>query len=123
MTDTFDELPWHDAVIVTIVIDRQRAGEVDEVALVVRWPDGRRERITFFDCYALDAAMNFGIVAAETVRTADELDDTEKLQRVRAVWRPLGVDLSALRCFRIETNSTASVLEIHAKGWRLEPAP
>jgi hypothetical protein len=122
MTDTFDQLPWHDAVILGVEIDRRRAGDADEVTLAMQWPDEQRERITFFECYALDAALNFGIIAAETVLTASELEVTDKLGSVRARWSRRGVDLSSLRCFRIETNSTASILEIYAKGWRIERA-
>jgi hypothetical protein len=107
-------------VILSIEIDRRTPGEKDEVVLTVRWPDERPGQICFFGCYRLDARLNFGVVAAETVRAAQELDDTDGLGRVREEWSRLGVDLSTLRCFTIETNSTGSVIEVYAQGWRRE---
>src|SRR5262249_13509447 len=114
MSATFNELPWHDAVILSIEIDRRRPGEADEVILAMLWPDERRGRIRFFGCYALEARLNFGVVAEETVRTAMELDDIEKLKSIREQWSRLGVDLATLKCFSIETNSTASTINVYA---------
>ena len=117
MSERFDELHWHDAVILSIEIDRRHPGEKDEVLLAVQWSDEQRERIRFFGCYGLEASLNFGVVAAETVMTADEFEDTERLKGIRDQWSRLGVDLSALRCFVIKTNSTASTIAVYAQGW------
>ena len=110
MSRSFEDLPWHDAVILGIEIDRGRPGAADEVRFSMLWPDDRHSEIRFLDCYALDARMNFGVVAAETVRSVIERDDTDTLRRIRDIWRNSGADLSALRSFTIETNSTARAL-------------
>jgi hypothetical protein len=116
-TESFNELPWHDATMLELRIDRRRAGHVDEVVLTMMWPDERRSRIRFIGCYGIDAKMNFGVVSAETVRSAMEREDSEELGALRAKWKPLGIELSGLRAFSIETNSTGSLLTIYSQGW------
>jgi hypothetical protein len=118
MKRRFEDLPWHDATILELKVDRRRPGEADEVMLSMLWPDGQRSNVLFVDCYALVAAMNFGVVAAETVRVATEFGDTEDLRQHQVRWSRLGVDLSDLRMFRLETNSTASAITVFARGWK-----
>jgi hypothetical protein len=115
--ESFNEFPWHDATILELRVDRRHAGHADEVELTMMWPDERRSQIRFIDCYGIDARMNFGIVAAETVRSAVEREDSEELQALRAKWKPLGIDLSGVRSFSIETNSTGSLLTVFSRGW------
>jgi hypothetical protein len=115
--ESFNELPWHDATMLELRIDRRRAGHVDEVVLTMMWPDERRSQIRFIDCFGLDARMNFGVVADETVHSAVELADSEELQALRAKWKSLGIDLSGLRSFSVETNSTGSLFTIYSRGW------
>lgn len=117
MTRGFEELPWHDAEILELAIDRRQPGDADEVLMVIAWPNGRRSSIRFLQCYALSATMNFGVVAAETVRSASERADDEELRQHRAKWARLGVDLSALKKFTLETNSTASTIVVFALRW------
>jgi len=61
--------------------------------------------------------MNFGIVAAETVRSAVEHRDSEGLRALQEKWKALGVDLSRLSSFSIETNSTGSLVTIYSESW------
>ena len=115
--ESFDTLPWHDAVILDMRIDRRRPGDADEVVLSVLWSNDKQTRIRFVGCYALDAQLNFGIVAAETVRLAIEQEQSEELRALREKWARVGVDLAAVKCFSIETNSTASAIKVYAQGW------
>jgi hypothetical protein len=115
--ESFEEFPWHDSTLLELRVDRRRAGHVDEVVLAMLWPDGHRSRIRFVDCYEMEAKMNFGVVAAETVFSATERRDSEELQALRAKWQRIGVDLSGLRAFSIVTNSTGSRLTIYSQGW------
>lgn len=117
MSRRFEDLPWHDATLLELSVDRRRAGEADEVALSMQWPDGQRSVIRFIECYALVATMNFGVVAEETVRQATDSGDAEELRQHQARWSRLGVELSDLRMFTIETNSTASTISVFARGW------
>jgi hypothetical protein len=117
MNKSFNELPWHDAILLELRIDRRRAGHADDVVLTMLWPDGRRSRIRFVGCYGLDAKMNFGIVAAETVRSAVEQQDSEELRALRAKWKALGGDLSKLSSFSLEMNSTGSLVTVYSESW------
>jgi hypothetical protein len=117
MSRQFEDLSWHDAVILAIEIDRRRPGVADEVIFTILWPDDRRSRIAFLECYAMDARLHFGVVARESVRSVTESEDTAELQLIRGKWRTLGVELSALKSFTIETNSTASSITVSAKSW------
>jgi hypothetical protein len=117
----FDDLPWHDAELLGLVVDRRDPGHVDEVRLQVRWPDGRVDTLTFFDCLLLEAAMNFGVIAAESILMAQCHDSTAGLARLRDKWSISPRVTDGLVCFEIEMNSTASLLRIYAKGFRSDP--
>ncbi len=112
--EAFDALEWHDAVLLSLNIDRRIPGERDEVVLLVEWPDGRKQKVRFTGCYALDAQMNFGVIAPESIRAARCIADASKLAEMRQRWTALGIDLGDLRCFEITTSSTASELRIYA---------
>ncbi len=112
--EVFDALEWHDSVLLRLNIDRRAPGERDEIVLVVEWPDGRVQSVRFTDCYALNAQMNFGVMAPESIRTARCIADAPALAEMRQRWMALGIELDDLRCFEITTNSTASELRIYA---------
>lgn len=119
MTQSFDELPWHDAELRGLSVDRRQPGIVDQVNLSVCWPDGTENEILFHDCYALFAEMNFGVIAPEAILAARVSHDDPGSTEVRARWQPLGTRLDDLVCFEIETSSTASKLRIYAKSFEL----
>lgn len=108
----FDELPWHDAELLSVNIDRQNPGECDEVSLKIRWPSGDKITLVFTDCYGFEADMNFGIVAEESILKASEYNDDDRLSQIKSDWRKGGVDLSNLKLFEIEMNSSGSLLKI-----------
>ena len=63
MIQMFNNLPWHDAELKEIIINRERN---DEIKLLVGFPtnDGiSAVCIEFFDCYALKPDMHFGILS------------------------------------------------------------
>lgn len=78
------------------------------------WPGGSRESIEFQECWMFDAHMNFGMIVPEHVRSASALDSDDGLERLRQTWSKYGVEVARLKCFKIELNSTASVLRIYA---------
>lgn len=120
MNINFNELPWHDANLKFICIDRQIPGEHDVIKLMIDWPDCcSSSSIEFFDCYALTANMNFGIVASESILTAECLTESEELIAVRMEWLKVGVNLNNLKSFKITTNSTNSIINIFALDFRL----
>lgn len=115
----FDAMEWHDAVLLSLNIDRRNPGKRDDVVLIVEWLDGRKRRVCFKDCYALDAEMNFGVIAPESIRGARCIAASPKLAEMRQRWATLGVDLESLRCFEMTTNSTASDIRIYAKRYEV----
>lgn len=115
----FEAMEWHDAVLLSLNIDRRSPGERDEVVLAVEWLDGRKQKVRFTDCYALDAQMNFGVVAPESIRAARCIADAPKLAEMRRRWMTLGVDLGDIRCFEFTTNATASEIRIYSKRYEV----
>jgi len=119
MIESFDSLPWHDAELLELTIDRRNPGVRDEVRLQVIWPDGGRATLLFRDCYAVTAEMNFGIIGEERIASASLIEDDPSLTSIRNRWRPLGVSLNMLRCYRLEMSSTSSLLRIYAERFEV----
>ncbi|MCA6124045.1 hypothetical protein J6500_19410 [Bradyrhizobium sp. WSM 1704] len=111
---SFDSLSWHDAVLQELLINRRDPGARDEVRLQVVWPDGGRAALLFRECYGFAAEMNFGVIANEQIAVASTIQDDPYLVSLRDRWIPLGVSLDMLRCYRLETSSTGSVIRIYA---------
>jgi hypothetical protein len=121
MKKEFNDLDWHDAELQSIYIDRSIPGESDQVVLNIRWPNAIKSEVIFNDCYAFKALMNFGIVVAEeTIRDADFIEHSEELNEIRRTWEKVDVDLSGLRQYQIETNSTNSMLKIFARSMNIK---
>lgn len=124
MTIEFCSLPWHDAEILSICIDRRQPGESDTVSFSVRWLDDSVSIVTFLNCYAFIAEMNFGVIAPESIRSADVFDINQKdTEDLYLKWKGIGIDLSLLKCYQIETNSTGSKILIYAFNFELSPRP
>lgn len=121
--DRFDDLEWHDATLLWIELDRRDPGNRDEIALVIEWPDGRRNRLVFTDCYLLEARMNFGIIASESLLSATCSADSPEVNKVRETCRRYGADFPDLHLFEIETNSTGSRIHIVARGFDVREPP
>jgi hypothetical protein len=105
----FDLLPWHDALLLGISVDRRTPGERDEVTVAVRWGDDLSETLKFIGCYAFESRMNFGVIAEESILEAHCTRTSEELAALRQKWARIGVDLADLRCYEIQTSTTASV--------------
>jgi hypothetical protein len=119
MNATFDSLPWHDAALLEVSVDRRNAGECDEVRLRVAWPHDEEVALVFRDCYAMNADMNFGIIATERIESARLDDNDPNLASIRDRWKSLGVSLELLRCYRFDMSSTGSVIRIYAKKFEI----
>jgi len=110
---------WHDAELLKLTIDRKKPGEQDIVVLTIKWPDGQLQDVIFEDCYLLDAKMNFGVIAQESILSAECLSDIGRLSEIKEKWRGVGVLLENLRCYRITTNSTNSQIDVYASSFRV----
>lgn len=120
MTECFDSLPWHDAKLLELALDRRNPGNVDQVRLMVVWPDGSEATLLFQNCYSMTAEMNFGVRALESIRSGLMIKDDPGLLAIRAKWEAVGVSLNSLRCYRLEMNSTASVIKIYGMHFQIE---
>lgn len=119
MNATFDSLPWHDAELLEMSIDRRSAGEFDEVRLQVAWPHGEEAALVFRDCYAMTANMNFGIIATERIGNTNLDNNDPNLAVIQNQWKSLGVSLEVLSCYLLEMSSTGSVIRIYAKKFEI----
>ncbi len=120
MNTNFNDLPWHDADLQSIYIDRRKPGERDIVRFLIEWPDDSGSSIIeFFDCYGFSAAMNFGIIACESILTAEYLTESKELNSIREKWSKSGFNFKELKCFKIITNSTNSTINIYALGFKI----
>lgn len=118
MNIDFDNLPWHDAELIKVDIPRSLS---DVVKLTVRWPDSEDQEsvlIEFYDCYGFHANMNFGILPPDNIIDASVVEQSEALDKIKEKWKESDVDLSLLKCYRVQTNSTNSLIEIFALGYR-----
>lgn len=119
--NTFNALKWHDATLLKLTIDRSSPGEHDGAVMTVEWPDGTRNDVLFSDAYLLEARMNFGVIAPESIRDAQCRIDSPRLHEVRGRWQGLDVALDDLREFEITTSSTASTIRICARQFHVFP--
>ena len=119
MSTTFQTLPWHDAQLLNISIDRRQPGDHDEIHMNIVWPSGSESICSFRDCYAAVLHMNFGVVAGEFISSARSSCDDPLLLSTRQKWAKVGVALDDLVCFEIETSSTNSTIKVLAKGFEV----
>lgn len=111
MKNSFNNFEWHDAILHNIIIDRLS----DTIKLSVEWLDNNISEIVFEECYAFNSNMNFGIASPESLLMAEAIYiDSDETILIKNKWKKVGVELDNLVEFRIETNSTASIIKIFA---------
>src|SRR5688500_9749738 len=114
MTEDFNDLPWHDAALQYIHIDRLTSRKNDNIKCLIEWPEGYgliSSLIEFYKCYAFTANMNLGIRGEESILTAQSFSDSEELSSIRKEWFDWfkgKVVLDELKCYQIITNSSNS---------------
>ncbi|EAQ65511.1 hypothetical protein MED121_22607 [Marinomonas sp. MED121] len=116
----FNSLMWHDAKLLNIEIDRSNPGELDIIRAHIKWPNDVEEYLVFRDCYFADFKMNFGVISEETIFDAICSDNDPQILAVQEKWAPLGVELNKLLSYKINTNSTNSILKIYALLFEVE---
>ena len=119
MIQKFNELPWHDAELKEIIVDRTNK---DNIQILIRWPEEYGALcvyIEFYDCYAFQADMHFGVISPDYILDAECIQQSEELDNIKKIWGKMGVDISKLNCYRIETNSTNSIISIYALGLQI----
>lgn len=125
MAVEFNSLPWHDAALLDIDIDRSDPGNIDTVVIDVRSPDGGENRIIFSRCYFLDIKMNFGIIADEFVLQIEYATENEEIARIKRI-RRCGCEKqsrAACRCWAADDHEkgTCSVRSAYAQRLPYRP--
>lgn len=119
MIQEFNDLPWHDAELKEIIIERNQK---ENIKILIRWPNyfgAHCVFIEFTDCYAFQSDMHFGIVPPDFILEAKCICESQELDNIKKIWAKMGLDLSGLHCFRIITNSTNSTINIFALGFQM----
>ena len=119
MFEVFNDIPWHDAELEEIIIDRKSNDLVKVKICLSEEYGGNKVTIEFIDCYHLNVDMNFGMTAPDTILYADCFSESQELTNLRNDWKQMGGDLTKLNCYRINTNSTNSIIEAYALGFRV----
>jgi hypothetical protein len=120
MTSILLAREWHDAILLQLKIDRTNPGVIDRVCLVVEWPNNTISDIYFDHCYFFSCSLNFNIVAIESIRSFDILNDDPKINELKEKWMKFTHDVANIKCYRLETNSTASVISIYSLNTIIE---
>ncbi len=112
----FDNGYWHDSLLKSIHIDRSNPGYIDTIEMVIDWYDEPASKLVFNKVRLFKAAMNFGIIASESILTAHITPpDDPDLISVYTKNKYLSDDIR-LNCYFIETNSTAGIIKIVAES-------
>lgn len=120
MTDNFNSIFQHDAVIKSLTIDRSHPGQNDIIHLNVFLRQSNKNVIVeFFECHACKTSLNFGIQAEESISSAKCISNSTEITAILETWSKIGVHIQGLKCYEIQTNSTNSEIKIFALGCRI----
>lgn len=116
----FDNLNWHDSIIMRIEINRENPGENDIIQMKILWPDNKTNIISFKGVYWANFDMNFGIANPESILKAhSESRGNEMINNLYERWQGMLKDVD-LYYYEIETNSTNSKIRIIARDFVIE---
>ena len=68
----------------------------------------------------MDCIMNFNVAGLESLRSLIVLDADPKIDAVLNAWKAISASLEGLKLYRIETNSTGSIIDIIARDFAIE---
>jgi hypothetical protein len=109
----FENIEWHDQILIGIDINRTNPGKNDSINLRVLIDEVEME-VSFQNVYFADIKMNFGVLAQESICYAIINNEDIEIANIQTKWRKVGVELDKLLCFEINTNSTNSLIKIYA---------
>jgi hypothetical protein len=120
MKARFEQYDWHDAELLHISIDRTNAGHNDCVVFKVRFEGEPPRNFVFENCYAMDAKLNFAIVAPETIYSVCCSEQSDRITQEKLAWQRMGGDIDPLYEFEIVTNSTNSKFVVLAQNFSIQ---
>jgi len=122
---------WHDAVIKSIIIDRNNPKVVDEIGIDIAWPteyeneDDENEeeiiqRVVFEGVFWAKLDLDFSYLGADTIHNAYMLDNNdEDLVNLYSIWKGFK-DHIKLNVYVINLNTSRGKIKIISKGFRIE---
>jgi len=124
---------WHDAVIKSIIIDRNNSGVLDEIGIDIVWPkeddndddeDKNEEeiiqRIVFESVFWANLNLNFGYSGGDNILNAFMLNNNdEDLVNFYSTWKGLRDNIK-LNVYVINLNTSGGKIKIIAKDFRIE---
>ncbi len=115
----FNDFNWHDSIIKSINIDRNKPGINDNIKFIIEWAEGNKNELVFEEIYWAYMIFNFGIVADETILSACIGDDKNiDLIDFYSKWNG-SMDSVNLNLYMIRLNSTGGIIKIIAKGFKI----
>ena len=120
MTLTLYDVQWHDAILLGVEIDRSNPGYRDVMEMEILCPLNGRLIVRFLRVMRMDCIMNFNVAGLESLRSLIVLDADPKIDAVLNAWKAISASLEGLKLYRIETNSTGSIIDIIARDFAIE---
>ncbi len=115
----FNDVEWHDSIIKKILIDRNNPGNIDSIEFEIEWINQKIERLIFSGVYWANLSLNFGIIAEESILNAYVIDNNDKdLAHLNERWKN-SINISELRVFILNLNSTGGTIKIIAKNFHI----
>lgn len=115
----FNDFDWHDSIIKNISIDRSMPGIKDDIKFDIECVNGNRIELLFEEIYWVNMVLNFGIVADETILSANVEDANDSdLIELYSKWNGFLDDI-ILKSYTIRLNSTGGIIKVISKGFKI----
>ncbi len=112
----FNDYDWHDSIVKSININRNKPGIVDDIHMEIEWTSGDKGVLIFKGVYHANFLLNFGIVADESILTAFVNKEDKDLEDIYVRWKGL-IDNITLCSYTIQLNATDSKIKIIASDY------
>lgn len=116
----FNDFYWHDAVIKSIIIDRENPGKKDEIQFNILFPN--KHKVVYFvfeKVYYASFNLNFGIIADETILQASILENDTELTTLYVKWKE-HLDNIKFNVYEILLSTTGGKIKIIAGNFRVK---
>ena len=113
----FESLPWHDAQLLSLSVERKTDARANEVTITVRWPNDIVSDIHFPGCVEMDVSWHLVVHGPDAIDWGEESPNHRLVQEFVTTWAPIGDVDPNLTAFCIRTNNSVSDLTFVAAGF------